>query len=237
MNQSAMSSFHRIHAAIALCLAAVAFSSCFQEKTRDSRGDPAHPTTDSSDASLRSDNQAGQSITEMRGGGSGYFTGIMPVDPASAEMQGYIATIEEHMRKCVNDVLLIREKQETAGNYGVSPEELKRKDSFAEQVENYIATINNSGSLESLCRYWWHSPEPDDMPLSLWSDAMDTTLWLLCEKIARFGTPEAYETLTRLRNDFSDGAACGHFRFLEWKYLRQYSQDPVVRKSKTGIFH
>lgn len=225
----------RILASTALCLAAVTFSSCFQEKTHDNGGDTGHQTTDSTEALPRSDYQADQVITGMSE--RGYFTGLMPVDPASAEMQGHIATIEGHMRKCVNDVLLIREKQEADGNYGVTPEEQRRKDAFAEHVENYIATINNSGALESLCRYWWHSAEPDDMPLSLWSNALDTTLWLLCEKIARFGTMDAYQTLTRLRDDFSDGAACGHFRFLEWKYLRQYSQDPVVRKSKTGIFH
>ncbi len=165
-----------------------------------------------------------------------YYTGKMPVHPASAVMQQHITYIESLMREHVNARLTLREIHYAVGIYGTTQEVRALEKLFSDRAKTYIAGIQDLAVLESLCRYWWLRDEPEDMPMSLWTDDMEIVRWFLCEKIAQFGTQEAYETLLRLRNDFADGAWGGWFRSLEWRYLRPYSQDPAVQKSKTGVF-
>jgi hypothetical protein len=150
---------------------------------------------------------------------------------------GYARDLEMFIRDYVNDVSLIRNERYAVGDYAKSHRETEAEKIFDDRVKNYIAGIKQLSSLETLCHDLWRSDVPEDMPTSLWTDAEESMKWYLCERIAQFGTQEAYEALSRLRNAYSDGAWCGFFRSLEWKYLRQYSKDPVVLKSKSGKFH
>lgn len=149
----------------------------------------------------------------------------------------YELAIEKFMRDYVDAVLRIREKQYAAGDYSTSRKERELTKSFDDQVKNYIAGIGQLATLEALCNHLWSTDVPDDMPVGIWTDAEESIKWFLCERIAQYGTREAYESLSRLRKAYADGAWGGFFRSLEWKYLRQYSTDPAVLKSKSGKFH
>lgn len=164
-------------------------------------------------------------------------SGMKDLSSVRTAGQEHASVIDKFMRDYVNDVLPSREKRYAVGDYSTSRKELERKESFDAQVKNYIAGIGQLSTLESLCNHLWCTDEPEDMPTGLWTDAEESVKWFLCERIAQFGTQEAYDALSRLRNAYSDGAWCGSFRSLEWKYLRQYSKDPAVLKSKSGMFH
>lgn len=181
-------------------------------------------------ASLFGEGQA----TELPSADSSGMKDLSSVQTAGQE---HASVIDKFMRDYVNDVLLSREKRYAVGDYSTSREELERKESFDAQVKNYIAGIGQLSTLETLCNHLWCTDVPEDMPTGLWTDAEESVKWFLCERIAKFGTQEAYDALSRLRNAYSDGAWCGSFRSLEWKYLRQYSKDPAVLKSKSGVFH
>ena len=131
----------------------------------------------------------------------------------------------------------IREKQYKTGHYGSTEQEHDANKAFSDRIQQYTGNIRSLDSLENLTRYFWELDCPDYMPLDPWSHAKETIIWYLCESIAKKGTEEAYQTLLSLKQSYSDGAMCGHFRSLEWQYLRRYSQDPVVKQSRHGIFH
>ncbi len=131
----------------------------------------------------------------------------------------------------------IRETQYKAGHYSSSEQEHDANRAFSGRIQQYTECINSLQTLENLTHYFRRLDCPDNMPLDPWSHAKETIIWYLCESIAQKGTEEAYQTLLSLKQSYSDGAMCGHFRSLEWQYLRQYSQDPVVKQSRHGIFH
>lgn len=153
-------------------------------------------------------------------------------------------TVEQHRARLTqvlytqaNTISNIREEQYKAGHYGQSQQEQDADRAFSSTIQQYTGAIESLQTLENLTRYFWELDCPNDMPLDPWTQAEETIKWYLCEAIAQKGTEEAYHVLQRLRDSYSDGAWCGNFRSLEWKYLRSYSQDPVVQQSLHGIFH
>lgn len=149
----------------------------------------------------------------------------------------YRNQLTQHLYTQATYISNIREKQYKTGHYGSTEQEQEADKSYSVRIQQYTGNIRSLDSLENLTRYFWELDCPDYMPLDPWSQAKETIIWYLCESIAKKGTEEAYQTLLSLKKSYSDGAMCGHFRSLEWQYLRQYSQDPVVKKSRHGIFH
>lgn len=128
------------------------------------------------------------------------------VSPVQNAEHRYARDLEKFIRDYVHDVLLMRMERYAAGDYATSPGETEAKKIFDDRVKNYIAGIKQLSSLETLCHDLWRSDVPEDMPTDLWTDAEESMKWYLCERIAQFGTQEAYEALSRLRNAYSDGA-------------------------------
>ena len=153
-------------------------------------------------------------------------------------------TVEQHSARLTqmlctqaNTINNIREEQYKTGHYGQSQQEQDADRAFSSTIQQYTGSIESLQTLENLTRYFREPDCPNDISLETWTEAKETIKWYLCEAIAQKRTEEAYYVLQRLRDSYSDGAWCGNFRSLEWKYLRPYSQDPVVQQSLHGIFH
>lgn len=154
--------------------------------------------------------------------------------PLQLTAEQHSARLTQLLYTQANTINNIREAQ---GHYGLSQQEHDADTAYAAMIQQYTAAIDSLKTLENVTRYFWKLDCPNNLPLDSWTQAKETIKWYLCEAIAQKGTEEAYHVLQRLRDSYSDGAWCGNFRSLEWKYLRSYSQDPIVQQSQHGIFH
>lgn len=160
----------------------------------------------------------------------------IPTVPQLTEEQ-YKNQLTQYLYTQATYISNIREEQYKAGHYGPSEQEHDADRAFAIRIQQYTDSISSLQTLENLTHYFRWLDCPHEIAADPWSNAEETILWSLCESIAKKGTEEAYNVLMKLKKSYSDGAWCGHFRSLEWQYLRRYSQDPVVKQSRHGIFH
>lgn len=161
----------------------------------------------------------------------------LPIAPIQLTTEQHRARLTHLLYTQANTISNIREAQYKAGHYGQTQQERNADRTFSSTIQQYTGSIESLQTLDNLARYFWEQDCPNDISLEPWTEAKETIKWHLCEAIAQKGTEAAYQALQRLRKSYSDGAWCGNFRSLEWKYLRPYSQDPIVQQSRHGIFH
>lgn len=139
-------------------------------------------------------------------------------------------TLEQHRAHI--ETMLQQWEDEWEKNDGSRPNDQR----FRLAAEAYVAGIDDLSMLEALF-YDLHSIDPWEHHLQAWSDGLESFFYYIVRDIAKRGTKEAYDAFIRIKQYRCDGAWAGTLRSLEWKYFRQYSQDPRVLESKNGVFH
>ncbi len=139
-------------------------------------------------------------------------------------------TLEQHRAHI--ETMLQQLEDEWVKNDGSRPNDQR----FRLAAEAYIAGIKDLAMLEALF-YNLNTIDPWEHHLQAWSDGLESFFYYIVRDIAKRGTKEAYDAFIRIKQYRCDGAWAGTLRSLEWKYLRQYSQDPRVLESKNGVFH
>lgn len=147
-----------------------------------------------------------------------------------AELAPAAPTLEQHRAHI--ETMLQQLEDEWVKNDGSRPNDQR----FRLAAEEYIAGIEDLAMLEALF-YNLNTIDPWEHHLQAWSDGLETFFYYIVRDIAKRGSKEAYDVFIRIKQYRCDGAWAGTLRSLEWKYFRQYSQDPRVLESKNGVFH